>query len=182
MFRFVAVASLLVIVVVQWWRARGGGVDAARRAGVTLLAVAVLAPPTLPWYLTWGLVIFGATPWRRSWMAFSAGLAVLILLVYFPNGEGAMGNLWHMIWVILAAILAGVSMVKEDPLGLRSKPAVPVVLSGDAYVGAATIGAAEASVVSAEGSRSAAGPVVGSDADGETADEETVPVERQTTG
>jgi alpha-1,6-mannosyltransferase len=129
MFRFVAVVSLLVIVGVQWWRARGGGVDAARRAGVTLLAVAVLAPPTLPWYLTWGLVIFGATPWRRSWMAFSAGLAVLILLVYFPTGEGAMGNLWHMIWVILAAILAGVSMIKEDPLGLRSKPAFPVTLS-----------------------------------------------------
>jgi hypothetical protein len=40
-----------------------------------------------------------------------------------------MGNLWHMIWVILAAILAGVSMVKEDPLGLRSKPTVPVTLS-----------------------------------------------------
>jgi len=129
MFRFVAVASLLVIIVVQWWRARGGGADAARRAGVALLAVAILAPPTLPWYLTWGLVIFGATPWRRSWMAFSAGLAVLILLVYFPTGEGAMGNLWHMIWVILAAILAGVSMIKEDPLGLRSKPAFPVTLS-----------------------------------------------------
>jgi alpha-1,6-mannosyltransferase len=129
MFRFVAVASLLVIIVVQWWRARGGGADAARRAGVALLAVAVLAPPTLPWYLTWGLVIFGATPWKRSWMAFSAGLAVLILLVYFPNGEGAMGNLWHMIWVILAAILAGVSMVKVDPLGLRSKPTEPVTLA-----------------------------------------------------
>jgi alpha-1,6-mannosyltransferase len=129
MFRFVAVSSLLVIIVVQWWRARGGGADAARRAGVALLAVAILAPPTLPWYLTWGLVIFGATPWKRSWMAFSAGLAVLILLVYFPNGEGAMGNLWHMIWVILAAILAGVSMVKVDPLGLRSKPVVPVTLA-----------------------------------------------------
>jgi alpha-1,6-mannosyltransferase len=171
MFRFVAVVSLLVIVGLQWWRARVGGVDAARRTGVTLLAVAVLAPPTLPWYLTWGLVIFGATPWRRSWMAFSAGLAVLILLVYFPNGEGAMGNPWHMIWVILVAILAGVSMIKEDPLGLRSKPVVPVVLSGDAHVVPA-----EASVVSGEGLRSASG-AAGSGVDGES-----VPVERQATG
>jgi alpha-1,6-mannosyltransferase len=182
MFRFVAVAALLVIVVVQWWRARGGGADAARRAGVTLLAVAVLAPPTLPWYLTWGLVIFGATPWRRSWMAFSAGLAVLILLVYFPNGEGAMGNLWHMIWVVLAAILAGVSMVKEDPLGLRSKPAVPVMLSSDAHVGSAAIGPVDASVAPVDGSRSASGPAAGSGVDGEPADGEAVPVERQTTG
>jgi alpha-1,6-mannosyltransferase len=174
MFRFVAMASLLVIIVVQWWRARSGGADAARRAGVALLAVAVLAPPTLPWYLTWGLVIFGATPWKRSWMAFSAGLAVLILLVYFPNGEGAMGNLWHMIWVILAAILAGVSMVKVDPLGLRSKPAVPVVLASDAHI----VLTSDVPVPAADGHVMPTGPVVPA----EVADGEAVPVERQTTG
>jgi alpha-1,6-mannosyltransferase len=133
MFRFVAVAALLVFFVVQWWRAREGGVAAVRRMAVVLLAVAVLAPPTLPWYLTWGLAVFGATPWRRSWMAFSAGLAVLILLVYYPNGEGAMGDLWHMVWVILAAILTGVSMLKVDPLGLRSTPSAPLTLTADAH-------------------------------------------------
>ncbi len=83
--------------------------------GVALLAVAILAPPTLPWYLTWGLAIFGATPWRARWLALPAGLAVLILLVYYPNGEGAMGDLPHMVLVILAAILTGVSMAQAWP-------------------------------------------------------------------
>jgi alpha-1,6-mannosyltransferase len=122
LFRFVGVAVLAVFTLVQWWRARSGGADAVRRAGVVLLAVAILAPPTLPWYLTWGLALFACTPWKRNWMAFTAGLAVLVLLVYYPNGEGAMGDLPHMIWVVLAAILTGVSMVKVDPLGLRPQP------------------------------------------------------------
>jgi len=98
---------------------------------------------------------------------------VLILLVYFPNGEGAMGNLWHMIWVILAAILAGVSMVKVDPLGLRSKPAVPVVLASDAHV----VLTPDVPVPAADGHVRPA-PVVPA----EVADGEAVPVERQTTG
>jgi alpha-1,6-mannosyltransferase len=131
LFRFVGIAGLVVIFVTQWWKARTGGPEAVRRAGITLLAVAILAPPTLPWYLTWGLAIFGATPWRRTWLAFSAALAVLILLVYYPNGEGAMGDLPHMIWVILAAILAGVSMLRYDPLGLRRKPDDHGTLVGD---------------------------------------------------
>jgi alpha-1,6-mannosyltransferase len=133
MFRFIGIVLLVVIVGVQWWRSREGGADAAKRAGIALLAVAILAPPTLPWYLMWGLALFGASPWRRSWMAFTAGLAVLILLVYYPSGESAMTNVGHMIWVLLAAILAGVSMLKFDPLGLRAKPVEPVTLSGDVH-------------------------------------------------
>jgi alpha-1,6-mannosyltransferase len=121
MFRFLGILTLVIIFLVQWWKSRAGGPDAVRRMGITLLAVAILAPPTLPWYLTWGLAIFGATPWRRTWMAFFAGLAVLILLVYFPNGEAAMNDLLHMVWVILAAILTIVSVLRVDPLGLRAK-------------------------------------------------------------
>jgi alpha-1,6-mannosyltransferase len=132
MFRFLGIAGLVVFFLVQWWKSRDGGTAAVRRMGITLLVVAVLAPPTLPWYLTWGLVIMAATPWRRGWLAFSAGFAVLILLVYYPNGEGAMGSWPHMVWVILAAILAGVSMLKYDPLGLRAKPDDHGTLTSDA--------------------------------------------------
>ncbi|HEX9334466.1 MAG TPA: polyprenol phosphomannose-dependent alpha 1,6 mannosyltransferase MptB [Pseudonocardiaceae bacterium] len=133
MFRFIGIVALVIIVGVQWWKSRAGGAEAAKRAGIVLLAVAILAPPTLPWYLTWGLALFGATPWRRSWMAFTAGLVVLILLVYYPTGEEAMYSLGHMIVVALAAILAGVSMLKVDPLGLRAARPAPVTLSGDVH-------------------------------------------------
>jgi hypothetical protein len=84
-------------------------------------------------------------------MAFTAGLAVLVLLVYYPNGEGAMGDLVHMIWVILAAILTGVSLVKFDPLGLRGKPDDHGTLPGDvsAAVAGDELPAAEPQVVEA---------------------------------
>ena len=118
---------LAVIVLRQWWKARHGGSEAVRRAGFALLAVAILSPPTLPWYLTWGLAILSTSPWRNRWLAASAGVAVLILLVYYPDGEEAMGNLLHMVIVILLAILTTASMLWPDPLRLRAKRGKPGV-------------------------------------------------------
>ena len=53
---------LLVIAVRQWWAARDGGPDAVRRAGIVLLAVAVLSPATLPWYVSWGMALLAGGP------------------------------------------------------------------------------------------------------------------------
>jgi alpha-1,6-mannosyltransferase len=121
MARLIGDLVLIVIAVRQWWLARFGGPEAVRRMALTLVAVAILAPPTLPWYLTWGLAVLGAAPWRKRWLCLAAGVAVLILLVYYPDGEGAMGDLVHMVVVIVFAILAGVSMLKSDPLKLRAR-------------------------------------------------------------
>ena len=125
MTRFLGDVLLAVIVLRQWWKARNGGAEAVRRAGFALLAVAILSPPTLPWYLTWGLAILSTSTWRNRWLALSAGIAVLILLVYYPNGEEAMGSLPHMIVVILLALLTMASMLWPDPLRLRGKPGKP---------------------------------------------------------
>jgi hypothetical protein len=38
-----------------------------------------------------------------------------------------------MIVVLLGAILAGVSILRVDPLGLRAAPNAPVTLSGDVH-------------------------------------------------
>ncbi len=125
MTRFLGDVLLVVIVARQWWKARHGGAEAVRRAGFALLAVAILSPPTLPWYLTWGLAILSASPWRNRWLALSAGIAVLILLVYYPDGQEAMGDLVHMVIVILLALLTMASMLWPDPLRLRAKPGKP---------------------------------------------------------
>lgn len=121
MTRAVGIVVLAVVFLRQWWRARHGGSDAVRRMGVTLLAVAVLAPPTLPWYLTWGVTILSATPWRRRWLAAAAGVVVLVLLVYYPDGEAATADGPHMVCVILLSVLATASMLWEDPLRLRRR-------------------------------------------------------------
>lgn len=113
--------AAVVVLLVQWWRARHGGVEAVRRAGITLLVTAILAPPTLPWYLSWGLVVLCALPWQRRTVAVTAALTVVAMMVYYPNGEAAMYSLSHMAWVVLAALLAWVSMFRPDPLRLRSR-------------------------------------------------------------
>ena len=122
MTRDIGILVFLVIGLRQWWKSRVGGAEAVRRMGFVLLAAAVILPPTLPWYLTWGVSILAAIHWRDRWLAFAAGLTVLTLLVYYPDGESAMNSFWHMMWVTAIAVLAGVSMLKVDPLGLGRRP------------------------------------------------------------
>ena len=63
--RIIGGTALLVIAVRQWWAARDGGPDAIRRAGIVLLAVAVLSPAMLPWYVSWGMALVAGAPWSR---------------------------------------------------------------------------------------------------------------------
>ncbi|WP_425394022.1 polyprenol phosphomannose-dependent alpha 1,6 mannosyltransferase MptB [Actinokineospora inagensis] len=107
-----------VIAARQWWRARHGGADAVRRAAFVLFAVAVLSPATLPWYLTWGFVIAAALPWQRTRLAVVVGAAVFLVLTYSPAGEDLLYN-WPFIACALAvSVLAGVSLLRQDPLRL----------------------------------------------------------------
>ena len=122
MTRAVGILIFLVIAVRQWWKSRVGGAEAVRRMGFVLLAAAIILPPTLPWYLSWGACILAAIHWRDRWLAFAAGLSVLTLLAYYPDGESAMNSFYHMVWVTIMAVLAGISVLKADPLGLGRKP------------------------------------------------------------
>lgn len=131
MTRAIGLVILAVIGGRQWWKARVGGAEAVRRMALVLLAVAVIAPPTLPWYFSWGMVVLCAAKWSDRWVAFAAGVSVLVLLVYYPDGESAMQSVSHMAWVWAMAILAAVSLLRYDPLGLsrtfRDSPKVPDV-------------------------------------------------------
>ncbi|GAA2999945.1 polyprenol phosphomannose-dependent alpha 1,6 mannosyltransferase MptB [Actinokineospora diospyrosa] len=106
------------IAIRQWWLARTGGADAVRRMALVLFAVAVLSPATLPWYLTWGFVIAAALPWQRRQLAILVGAAVFLVLTYSPAGEDLLYN-WPFIAAALAvSVLAGISLVRHDPLRL----------------------------------------------------------------
>ena len=118
--------ALLVIAVRQWWAARDGGPDAIRRAGIVLLAVAVLSPAMLPWYVSWGMALVAGAPWSRralSWLVF---FSLMLVIAYYPNGEDALYN-WPYLAVCAAlSALAAVSLHRVDPLHLRLRgPAAP---------------------------------------------------------
>jgi alpha-1,6-mannosyltransferase len=109
---------LIVIMARQWWLARGGGPDAVRRAAMVLLLVAILSPATLPWYLAWGFVLAAGLAWRRRQLAFVVGVAVFLVLTYSPAGEDLLYNWLFMAGAVAVSILAGVSLLRPDPLRL----------------------------------------------------------------
>lgn len=116
--RSLAALTLAVVIVRQWWLARDGGPNAVHHMTVTLLAAAVLAPPTLPWYLTWGFVLASAFAWRRRYLSLVVGVSVFLVLVYYPSGEQGLNNWWFMAGVFAVSAYAAVSLVRPDPLGL----------------------------------------------------------------
>jgi alpha-1,6-mannosyltransferase len=124
--RLIAYVALAAFAIRQWWLARRGGNEAIMRMAMTLLAVAILAPPTLPWYLTWGFVIASAFPWQRKHLAVVVAVSVFLVLVYYPTGEQALYDWWFIALVIGASLYAAASLLRPDPLGLiaawRSPP------------------------------------------------------------
>ena len=125
--RVLGAALLLWIAYRQWWASRDGGPDAIRRAGLVLLAVAVLSPATLPWYVSWGMALLAAAPWTRPKLVFTVFLSLMLVIVYYPSGEDALYNFPYLFGCGLMAVLAAISLVLPDPLRLggRRPPAAP---------------------------------------------------------
>lgn len=130
---FVLVARVLgglllaAVLVRQWWLSRDGGAGAVSRMALVLLLTALLAPAMLPWYLTWGFVIAAGMPWSHRRLAFVVSAAVFLVLTYSPAGEDLLYNWPFIICALLASILAGMSLLRPDPLnvfGRRGDPAI----------------------------------------------------------
>jgi alpha-1,6-mannosyltransferase len=110
--RLVGTAVLVVLVVRQWWLARDGGPDAVRRAAIALFLVAVLSPTMLPWYLTWGLALGAALPWRPRLLAVAAGVSAFMVAPFSPAGEQLLYEWPLMIAAVAASALAGYALVR----------------------------------------------------------------------
>ncbi|GAB3484495.1 polyprenol phosphomannose-dependent alpha 1,6 mannosyltransferase MptB [Amycolatopsis cihanbeyliensis] len=116
--RVVAWLALLAVLVRLWWLARHGGTKTVYWMALALLAVPLLAPPTLPWYFTWGFVLVAAFAWQRRHLAAAVGVSVFLVLVYYPTGEQALYDWWFMAGVFVASLYAAASLLRPDPLGL----------------------------------------------------------------
>jgi alpha-1,6-mannosyltransferase len=110
--RIIGWAALVVLLVRQWWLARDGGPEAVRRAAIALLLVAVLSPTMLPWYLTWGLAIGAALPWRPRWLAVAAGVSVFMVAPYSAAGEQLLYEWPLMLLAIALSAWAGYALVR----------------------------------------------------------------------
>lgn len=123
--RLLGSVAFLAIFARQWWLARDGGPRTISRASAVLLWAALLAPATLPWYLTWALVLGAIGPWpqrRLPWVI--AGSTWLVLCTY-PTGESAFASWAYQLAMVAVSLLAATSLLHPDPLGLRTR--VPAI-------------------------------------------------------
>ncbi|MDT7728042.1 MAG: alpha,6-mannosyltransferase [Actinomycetota bacterium] len=126
--RSIAWAGLIALLIRQWWLARVGGNQAVFRMAAALLALAIIAPPTLPWYLTWGFVLASAFQWQRKHLAVVVAVSVFLVCVYYPTGEQGLYDWWFIALVVAASLYAAASLLRPDPLGLIAawrKPTTP---------------------------------------------------------
>jgi alpha-1,6-mannosyltransferase len=119
--RLLGSGVFLVILARQWWLARDGGPPAVRRAALVLLWSALLAPATLPWYLTWALVLGAALPWTRRSLTWVAAGSTWLVVCTFPTGEDALTSWPYQLAMVAASLLAAAALLRRDPLGLRRR-------------------------------------------------------------
>ncbi|HEX2298316.1 MAG TPA: polyprenol phosphomannose-dependent alpha 1,6 mannosyltransferase MptB, partial [Pseudonocardiaceae bacterium] len=114
--RLIGSAVFLGVLAWQWWLARDGGPDAVRRAAIVLLCSAVLAPATLPWYLTWGLALGAALPWRPRALAVVVAASAWLVLCTYPTGESGLTSWPYQLGTVAVSLLAAASLHRRDPL------------------------------------------------------------------
>jgi alpha-1,6-mannosyltransferase len=122
-FRLLGLALLAGIIVRQWWLSRDGGPDVVRRTAIVLLWVALLSPATLPWYLSWSLVLGAGFAWTNRGLACVVAASTWLVLASYPTGEMALYSPIYLAGTALASALAAVSLRRPDPLRIRHQPA-----------------------------------------------------------
>jgi len=124
---FIVVSRLLGSVVFltifarQWWLARDGGPRTISRASAALLWAALLAPATLPWYLSWALVLGAVLPWPRRRLAWVIAGSTWLVLCTYPTGESAFTSWPYQLAMVAVSLLAATSLLHPDPFGLRAR-------------------------------------------------------------
>ncbi|MGH8918578.1 MAG: polyprenol phosphomannose-dependent alpha 1,6 mannosyltransferase MptB [Actinomycetes bacterium] len=111
----------LAIFARQWWLARNGGPDAVRRAAIALLWSALLAPATLPWYLTWALVLAAAARWRPSPLALAVAASTWLVLATYPTGESTFDSWSYHLGMMVISLVAATALLHRDPLHVHGR-------------------------------------------------------------
>jgi alpha-1,6-mannosyltransferase len=120
--RLLGSALFLAIFARQWWLARHGEPgQTVRGAARTLLWAALLAPATLPWYLSWALVLGAVGPWSRRPLAWVIAGSTWLVVCTYPTGESAFSSWLYQLGMVTVSVVAATSLLRADPLGLRSR-------------------------------------------------------------
>lgn len=119
--RLLGSAVFVAILIRQWWLARNDGPpQAISRASTALLWAALLAPATLPWYLSWALILGAVRPWQRRTLAWVVAGCTWLVVCTYPTGESAYTSWSYQLVMVAASLIAGVSLLRSGPCDLRA--------------------------------------------------------------
>ncbi|HXT43302.1 MAG TPA: polyprenol phosphomannose-dependent alpha 1,6 mannosyltransferase MptB [Pseudonocardiaceae bacterium] len=122
--RLLGSAVFVAILIRQWWLARNDGPpQTISRASTALLWAALLAPATLPWYFSWALVLGAVRPWPRRTLAWVVTGCTWLVVCTYPTGESAYTSWPYQLAVVAVSLIAGASLLRPDPCGLRARVA-----------------------------------------------------------
>ena len=116
--RVVGSVALVIFIALQWWRARAGGLDVMRQVTLVLAVTVLLAPTAMPWYFSWALAFAAALPWSNLGTILLTCGSVWMLLITYPDGSSALYDWGYLAVATAIAALAGISLIKPDPLKL----------------------------------------------------------------
>lgn len=119
--RVVGGIVLVGLAVVIWLRYRRTRTDAVMGIVFALVVIVVLSPAALPWYYSWPLALAAGFSLSRRTLVVIVGLSTWLMLVFQPAGDTALYVWPQVVVAVLAAVLAGWSLAREDPLRLWSR-------------------------------------------------------------
>ncbi|MFT4201465.1 polyprenol phosphomannose-dependent alpha 1,6 mannosyltransferase MptB [Gordonia sp. (in: high G+C Gram-positive bacteria)] len=118
-------AALAVILVFLWIRFRQNERRAMAGMTLSMLAVLLLEPSTLPWYYTWVLCLAVAFTLPGRVRAVVVLASTVLLIVFQPDDSIVLYKPLELLLAFGLGILAAVSLLHPDPLKLRSLTARP---------------------------------------------------------
>ncbi|WP_024793150.1 alpha-(1-_6)-mannopyranosyltransferase A [Tomitella biformata] len=125
--RLISAVTLVAIVIAVIIRYRNTVRQAMLGIVFAMIAIVLLSPAALPWYYSWPLAIGAGFALSTTTLAVLVGLCTWMMLIFQPDGSIGMYQWYHVLIATACAVVAAVSLTREDPLRLRrflaAKPA-----------------------------------------------------------
>lgn len=118
--RLICAATMLILLVTIWYRYRHTPREAVTGILYALLAIVILSPAALPWYYSWPIAIAAGFALTRNTLAVLVGISTWLMVIFKPDGAHGLYEWPHVVLATAVAVLAAVSLLKEDPLRART--------------------------------------------------------------
>ena len=117
--RLIAAVALVGVVIFVVVRYRNSVHQSMLGVLYAMIAIVLLSPAALPWYYSWPLAIGAGFALSTTTLAVLVGLCTWMMLIFQPDGSIGLYQWHHVLIATACAVVAALSLTREDPLRLR---------------------------------------------------------------